>query len=104
MTSADWTKPSEGIEAQTYGRIGKKLERWRLALKMRRFEKNHKVETIPIGASKDNNFQESETNSEKRAKGSKSAMKAPKEAGAGLADFRGQKTQKQRKQEWKDGL
>jgi len=103
MTSADWTKPVEGVEAQTYGRIGKKLERWRLALKMRRFEKKHKVETIPIGASKDNNFQESETNSEKRAKGTLSAMKAPKAVGEGLADFRGQRTQKQRKQQCKDG-
>ena len=103
MTSADWTKPSEGIEAQTYGR-NKQSERDEIARQMAEFESTRKVETIPIGASKENNFQESETNSEKRTKGTLSAMKAPKEAGKGMADFRGQRTQKQRKQKWKDGI
>lgn len=101
MTSADWTKPSEGIEAQTYGR-NKQSERDEIARQMAEYESTRKVETIPIGASKDNNFQESETNSEKRTKGTLSSMKAPKAGGEGLADFRGLKTQKQRKQEWKE--
>lgn len=99
----DEIKKPEGIEAQTYGR-NKQSERDEIARQMAEFESRCKVDTIPIGASKDNNFQESETNSEKRTKGTLSAMKSPKAVGEGLADFRGLKTQKQRKQNWKDGI
>ena len=99
----DEIKPNADIVLETHAmRVTKQQTRDEIARLMAEFESRCKVETAPIGASKDYNFQESQTNSEKRAKGTKSAMNAPQGSGQGLADFRGQLTQKQRKQRWKE--
>ncbi len=95
----DEIKPTADIALETHAmRVTKQKTRDEIALHMAEYEARCKVETAPIGVSKDNNFQESESNSQKRAKGTKAAQ----QTGQGMADFRGQLTQKQRKQQWKD--
>ena len=98
----DEMKLPEGIEAQTYGRNNNVARDW-LAQQMADWERTNKVTIIPIGQSKDSpvkelNFQESESNAAKRAKGTL----ASQQSGQGMVDFRGQRTQKQRKQMWKE--
>lgn len=51
MCLNDEMKKPESIEAHTYNRLEKRLERWRLALKMRRWEKNNQVTVYDSGVS-----------------------------------------------------
>lgn len=86
----DEIKPSEDIAAQTYGRTGKKLERWRLALKMRRFEKKHKVTVYASGVSSDTKpitKDENKKNAHANSSGVPKPRKKPSEKGGGEFDF-----------------